>query len=68
MMTRNIFLIETYLGSMVWDVAEADTPENAICAADTLLHEGGIQNMQARITNTALGKVIWAGATVASHV
>lgn len=60
--TEMTFLIETFVpGLGPWDSAEADTPENAFFAVETLLKECGVMTGTARVTNIDSDKVVWTG-------
>lgn len=54
------FLIETFIpGLGPRGSAEADTPENAFCAVETLLRECETRHAYARVTND--GTYVWEG-------
>lgn len=70
-----MFRIETRISGKLYDVAEADSPEGAICAADQLLKdEAGPERrphpfVEAVIINQAADpeRVVWRGKTVATQ-
>lgn len=72
-----MFQIETYDSSSkeTYDIAEAEGPEAALLAVETLLNDSKTWNpdgrrpvfIRARVTNLDNGKVVWDGNTVATR-
>lgn len=61
------FQIETFIpGLGPWDFAEADTPENAFFAVETLLKECGTMHAYAEVRSEEDG-LIWRGEHVATR-
>lgn len=73
-----MFEIETYDSSSkeTYDVAEADSPEAALLAVETLLNDSKTWYgdnrrpvfIRARVRNLDSGKIVWDGNTVATQV